>query len=459
VSKVTEMGGMFHNAKAFSKTLCGAWQKSTARAKSDMLAGSSGKLCTTTTTTTAAKDINECLENNGGCDSKRKCINTVGSMSCGDCPAGYTNDGAKGCKDVNECATNNGGCSLLRKCMNTAGSMSCGNCAPGYLNDGAKGCKGMASYGQGHCKSGYLRGWDGKGTASQEACNAVCLAESDCGYAAFFKGKTCSRYNHNTCELFKQVDHFTYKKTALPNQMCVARAKLSGKKCVCRTGYSGEYCAIRSNRCVTGGDGWVQLGNWRFGCKDYNHWAISPSTDTKRSMRIFRGNDGKLFGNDIREETWSLWTDRLGSLDSNAHNIKFGDGFMQCGAFRFGQHEGGKGPGGRGSVAAHLSLSTSNSKMTIYIWRGDGNVYHENLNIGTWHKSSTNQNNGIGNNFLELGGWRFGQADATHASVGYKGGTVMIWRNDKTWHPKRATTDYSVWSNGDSYGAPIVCGL
>merc|ERR1719331_3306652 len=55
VSKVTEMGGMFHNAKAFSKTLCGAWQKSTARAKSDMLAGSSGKLCTTTTTTTAAK--------------------------------------------------------------------------------------------------------------------------------------------------------------------------------------------------------------------------------------------------------------------------------------------------------------------------------------------------------------------------------------------------------------------
>ena len=72
---------------------------------------------------------------------------------------------------------------------------------------------------------------------------------------------------------------------------------------------------------------------------------------------------------------------------------------------------------------------------------------------------SQNQNNGIGNNFLELGGWRFGQADATHASVGYKGGTVMIWRNDKTWHPKRATTDYSVWSNGDSYGAPIVCGL
>ena len=43
-------------------------------------------------------DVDECAKNNGGCDSKRKCTNTVGSMKCDDCPAGYTNDGAKGCK-------------------------------------------------------------------------------------------------------------------------------------------------------------------------------------------------------------------------------------------------------------------------------------------------------------------------------------------------------------------------
>ena len=43
-------------------------------------------------------DVNECLSNNGGCDSKRKCTNTVGSMSCGDCPSGYENFGAKDCK-------------------------------------------------------------------------------------------------------------------------------------------------------------------------------------------------------------------------------------------------------------------------------------------------------------------------------------------------------------------------
>ena len=47
-------------------------------------------------------DVNECATNNGGCHSNRKCTNTVGSFSCGDCPAGYTNDGAKGCKGLCE---------------------------------------------------------------------------------------------------------------------------------------------------------------------------------------------------------------------------------------------------------------------------------------------------------------------------------------------------------------------
>ena len=48
-------------------------------------------------------DVNECESNNGGCHSKRTCINTDGSMSCGDCSAGYTNDGAKGCAGVCVC--------------------------------------------------------------------------------------------------------------------------------------------------------------------------------------------------------------------------------------------------------------------------------------------------------------------------------------------------------------------
>merc|ERR1712010_89273 len=90
-----------------------------------------------------------CKTNNGGCDSKRKCTSTGGVASCGNCPAGFTNDGAKGCKDP--CKTNNGGCDANRECTSTGGVVTCGDCRyalhpAGYLtcpriNDGAKGCE------------------------------------------------------------------------------------------------------------------------------------------------------------------------------------------------------------------------------------------------------------------------------------------------------------------------------
>ena len=43
-------------------------------------------------------DVNECLKNNGGCNSVRKCLNSAGSFKCGDCSSGWANDGALGCK-------------------------------------------------------------------------------------------------------------------------------------------------------------------------------------------------------------------------------------------------------------------------------------------------------------------------------------------------------------------------
>ena len=44
--------------------------------------------------------MDECQQNNGGCDSKRKCTNTVGGHECGDCPVGWSNDGATECKGL-----------------------------------------------------------------------------------------------------------------------------------------------------------------------------------------------------------------------------------------------------------------------------------------------------------------------------------------------------------------------
>ena len=45
-------------------------------------------------------DVDECANDNGGCDAKRECKNKVGSYSCGDCPVGWDNSGSMGCKGL-----------------------------------------------------------------------------------------------------------------------------------------------------------------------------------------------------------------------------------------------------------------------------------------------------------------------------------------------------------------------
>ena len=70
----------------------------------------------------------------------------------------------------------------------------------------------MERLGRGYCHNGYYMGWDGKGKDSQEACNAVCLSEPQCKFAAWFPAQTCSRYNETTCNLNNDKNHMTYAK-------------------------------------------------------------------------------------------------------------------------------------------------------------------------------------------------------------------------------------------------------
>ena len=208
----------------------------------------------------ACKDINECASKNGGCHAKRKCVNTVGSRTCGNCAAGWTNDGATGCKDINECASNNGGCHSKRKCINTAGGRTCGACQ-GMGNSGATGCVNWS----GSCANGKMA--DPSKRTQHDHC-----ASCDSGYSL-----------------------------------------TAGKRC-CMVGYSGKNCAVRSNRCLTGGNGWVQLGEWRFGMKEGHHWVISHKKTDKNSkgnvVRIYE-TDRDVHGN---VNGWGLWKEPLGPV-------------------------------------------------------------------------------------------------------------------------------------------------
>ena len=47
--------------------------------------------------TCAWLDVDECKKNNGGCDSKRACNNTEGSMECGACADGWKVEGETSC--------------------------------------------------------------------------------------------------------------------------------------------------------------------------------------------------------------------------------------------------------------------------------------------------------------------------------------------------------------------------
>ena len=67
----------------------------------------------------------------------------------------------------------------------------------------------MVHLGTGHCDAtGYYAGWDSKGLESSRACKALCLSEEQCTYAAWYHGKTCSRYNGKECNLDRDRKDF-----------------------------------------------------------------------------------------------------------------------------------------------------------------------------------------------------------------------------------------------------------
>ena len=108
-------------------------------------------------------DINECSTNNGGCN--QNCTNTIGSFVCSCNTGYELRSSQLTCvgkkeqhleyqvsvnnnfllfTDINECTNNNGGCN--QTCTNTAGSYLC-SCNTGYtLNTDDHACDGVFDY-------------------------------------------------------------------------------------------------------------------------------------------------------------------------------------------------------------------------------------------------------------------------------------------------------------------------
>lgn len=97
------------------------------------------------------------------CDPMVECTNLRPGYRCGPCPHGFTgSSGTQGigmeeashnrqrCYDIDECLDNNGGCVPHSVCTNVEGSHICGGCVHGYVGNQTSGCR----RGEGLCPDG-----------------------------------------------------------------------------------------------------------------------------------------------------------------------------------------------------------------------------------------------------------------------------------------------------------------
>uniref|UniRef100_UPI00398F64EE cubilin n=1 Tax=Pristiophorus japonicus TaxID=55135 RepID=UPI00398F64EE len=113
------------------------------------------------TSPACSSDIDECSLPAHPCSINPpvQCFNSLGSYSCGQCPAGYQGDG-KECTQIDVCSTNNGGCHHLASCIfNPGNNLLVCSCPPDYAGNGygPDGCIPLSDVCQHHhpCVNGH----------------------------------------------------------------------------------------------------------------------------------------------------------------------------------------------------------------------------------------------------------------------------------------------------------------
>ena len=196
-------------------------------------------------------------------------------------------------------------------------------------------------------------------------------------------------------------------------------------------------CPKCENSLVKFGNNFIQIGSWRFG--DYNGAHFSMSSSDGTTAQIYR-NDGTLHpGPRTDYGTWG------NALDATGPGISFGDRFIQIGAWRICEIDG-----------YHASICTT-SGVTAQIYRGDGTLHPgprtdyccNGRAIDNDHPDAPT----MGDRYIQIGKWRFGDIDGYHASAAYEDyegvyprSTAQIFRGDGTLHPG-PRTDFTSWNN------------
>ncbi|XP_069815839.1 cubilin [Dendropsophus ebraccatus] len=182
-----------------------------------------------------SQDIDECSLLSPPCSQNPpvQCYNSMGSFSCGACPAGWRGNGYS-CQDIDECQENNGGCSLapLVKCMNTMGSYHCGPCPPGYEGDGRM-CNQVdaCSVGNGGCHPLASCAPREEGSLPICVCPPGYTGNGDGPYGCLAISDIC--LNNNPCV----------------NGVC--KPGVSSYICECHSGWSGTNCTENANECAS----------------------------------------------------------------------------------------------------------------------------------------------------------------------------------------------------------------
>lgn len=167
---------------------------------------------------------------------------------------------------------------------------------------------------------------------------------------------------------------------------------------------------------MTGGKGFIEVGTWRFGMHDHQHFVFSNRSGY--TSVIYRGYDGTIHAGPRQDYT--LWDRPNSEID-----VKLGPNYLEFGGvWRLAEID-----------KSHLSLGHLSTK-TCMIWRVDGTKHPgPRTDYNGFSNTSNTAKIGFGPDFVEIGNWRIGATDSFHLSIGTKTVVSEILRSDGTSHP------------------------